>query len=77
MAKTTQCMKVNVLGASYICTFTPDRNNPFRLYRTWWDHGTHRKQVAEYANFESVLFHLVGLRIPEFHKDCFTDIVNA
>ena len=71
MANTTQCMKLNVLGAAYVCTFTPTRSNPFQLYRTWYSHGTHKKRVAEYANFESVLCYLAELRLPEFTKDCF------
>ena len=74
MAKTTQCMKINVIGASYVCTFTPSRRNPFRLYKTWWDGGTHKELIAEYVNFESVLYHLVQLRLPEFKKDWWNDV---
>ena len=77
MTKTTQVMKLNVLGVAYVCTFTPSRTNPFRLYKTWYEHGTHRKQIAEYANFEGVLYHLLELRIPEFHKDWFGDLESA
>lgn len=71
MAKTTQCLKMNVLGAAFCCTFTPLRRNPYRLYRTWYDMGNHRKLIAEYANFESVLYYLLQLRCPEFRKDVF------
>ena len=77
MAKTIQCMKLNVLGASYVCTFTPGRSNAYQLYRTWWDHGTHRKKVVEHANFDSVLLYLVGLNLPEFRRDWFPDTRTA
>ena len=71
MAKTTQCLKMNVLGAAFCCTFTPSKRNPYRLYRTWYNMGNHRKLIAEYANFESVLYHLLQLNQPEFRKDVF------
>ena len=74
MAKTIQCMKINVMGAAYVCTFTPSRRNPYQLYQTWYDMGQHRKRIAEYANFESVLYHLMELRLPEFKRDYFADI---
>jgi hypothetical protein len=74
MAKTIQCMKVNVLGAAYVCTFTPGRCNPYQLYRTWYDMGNHRKRIAEYANFESVLLHMVQMNIPEFKRDYFANM---
>lgn len=77
MAKTTQCMKINVLGAAYVCTFTPSRTNPYQLYQTWYDKGAHKKKVAEYVNFESVLFHLTELRVPQFRKDWFGDVKGA
>lgn len=69
MAQTTQCMKLNVLGETYICTFTPSRTNPYRLYKTWWANGTHRKMIAEYVNFQSVLYHLIQMDVPEFRRD--------
>jgi hypothetical protein len=37
--------------------------------------GNHRKLIAEYANFESVLYHLLQLNQPEFRKDVFCDAV--
>ena len=75
MSKTTQVMKLNVLGAAFVCTFTPSRTNAYQLYRTWWDHGQHRQRIAEYANFESVLYHLLEMKVPQFHKDWFKDLV--
>ena len=74
MAKTTQCMKLNVMGAAYVCTFTPSRSNAFQLYQTWYDRGEHRKKIAEYANFQSVLWHLNYLNVPEFRMDSFKGI---
>ena len=55
----------------FCCTFTPSNRNPYRLYRTWYDMGNHRKMIAEYANFESVLYHLLQMQLPEFRKDVF------
>lgn len=71
--KTAQCMKINVQGAAFVCTFTPGRknHNAYQLYRTWWDGGQHRQRIAEYANFESVLYHLLEMRLPEFKMDYF------
>ena len=69
--KTTQVMKLNMGGEAFVCTFTPGRSNPYRLYRTWYDNGNHRKMVAQYANFESVLFRLAYLGLPEFKRDTF------
>lgn len=66
---TTQCMKLNVAGASFVCTFDPSRNNPFRLYHTWYAEGKHRKLLAEYCNFESVLHHLQIMDVPQFKID--------
>ena len=71
MPKTTQCMKLNVQGVSYVCTFTPGRRNAYQLYRTWWDDGMHRRKVEEYANFESVLYYLIGWGHREFKLDYF------
>lgn len=71
MAKTTQCMKINVQGISYVCTFCPGRRNAYQLYRIWWDQGTHKKKVAEYANYESVLYFLLEQNHREFKLDYF------
>lgn len=72
MATTTQVLKMNVQGVAFVCTFTPSRSNAYRLYRTWWDMGQHKKMVAEYANFQSVLCYLSGLLLDEFMRDSFT-----
>lgn len=45
-------------GKSFFCVYTKGDKNPYRLYRKWWNNGWHRKQVARYANFASVLFWL-------------------
>lgn len=71
MAKTKQVLKMNVLGAAFCVTFTPGRRNAYRFYRTWWDGGNHKKLIAEYANFESILYHLLEMGCPEFKRDYF------
>jgi hypothetical protein len=79
MAKTTQVMKIDVCGAHFVCTFTPSRRNPYQLYRKTWEQGKygmgwHQRRIAEYANFESVMWHLSDLRLPEFRRDWFGDM---
>ena len=37
------------------------KQNPYKLYRSWWDQGKHRKKLAEYANFVSVVEHINGI----------------
>ena len=69
MPKTTQCLKMNIHGVAYVCTFCPGRRNAYHLYRTWWDGGTHRRKVEEYANFESVLYYLLEQNHREFKLD--------
>ena len=71
MGKTMQVLKVDVLGVSYVCTFTPGRTNAYQLYRTWWDQGQHRRRVAEYCSFEGVLHHLLQQQHHEFQQDTF------
>lgn len=71
MAKTAQCLKMNVQGVAYVCTFTPGRSNAYQLYCTWWDQGNHRRKVEEYANFESVLYFLLEQQHREFKMDYF------
>lgn len=71
MATTTQVLKMNVQGVAFVCTFTPSRSNAYRLYRTWWDMGQHKKMVGEWANFQSVLCYLHNLCPDEFFRDSF------
>ena len=40
------------------CVYKEGTKDPYRLYVSWWDCGKHRKQVAAYANFVSVIEHI-------------------
>lgn len=60
MAKTWQTMDILVSGMRFICIFdTTKPHNPYRLYRKYYDKGWHRKKIAEYADAESVLWHIL------------------
>lgn len=57
--KTRKCMEINVEGICIVCIFDlRTGRNPYKLYLKWYDGKTHRKKVAEYENFMSVLDHL-------------------
>lgn len=78
MAKSTQMMKMNVFGQDFSVVFRPSvERNPFYLYHTTRGYNKYgvfaesRKQIARYANFESCLYHLLQLKLPEFRKDVF------
>lgn len=59
-AKTSQVLSVSCGGRHFVCIFYCDSLvNPYKLYCKWYDHGWHRKKVAEYGDFSSVLFYLV------------------
>ena len=34
---------------------TDEKTNPYRLYRTWWDMGKHRKLITKYGDIQSVI----------------------
>lgn len=64
MAKTRQIMTLDFHGETYICVKHDSGNNPYKLYKKWFDQGWHRKKVVEYADVDSVLFHLLQSRYP-------------
>ena len=52
----------------YVCVKTDEKPNPYRLYRTWWDMGNHRKPITKYADFDSIMWTLhqiINLGKPE------------
>ena len=62
MAKTRKCMEMCVEGAQFECIFMFGKTNPYRLYKKTCDgSGTHRKQIAAYGNFVSVIEHIRGI----------------
>ena len=66
MANTFQCMKLCVYGRKFKVIQHFNDINPFWLYEIT-DKGTHL--LVKYCNFESVLWHLLDMRIPEFFID--------
>lgn len=51
-------------GIHLVCVKDEEcRNNPYKLYKVWWDHGRHRKQIAAYQDFTSVLYHTYSLTL--------------
>lgn len=62
-AKTRKVMDIETDNhGHFICIMdTTKRYNPYILYATWWETGWHRKKLAEYANADSVLWHILNL----------------
>lgn len=74
--KTKQVMKMNVHGAKFSVTFKEGTNiNPYTLYRYEWGIDKngypveHKKKIDSYQNFESCLYHLTEMRVPQFKAD--------
>ena len=43
--------------------------NPYTLYRKWYCNGWHKRKVASYQDFDSVLFHLLQLKYKKVQWD--------
>ena len=76
MAKTTQCMKLNVYGRCFsVIMHHDDPYNKFWLYEitsgiNQYGYRSERKHLLEkYANFNSILFYLHTMNLPEFRRD--------
>lgn len=60
--KTMKVMEINVEGVSLVCIMDTQTNqNPYKLYRVWYNDGYHRKLLKRYANFVSVIEHIRGV----------------
>ena len=57
--KTVQCLKVFENGQYYVCYRTDGYHNPYKLYLKWYNCGWHQKKIAEYGDFNSILFYLI------------------
>jgi len=56
MAKTVKVMEINDGGLHLVCIKNNTTDcNPYRLYKVWWDKGWHRKQIAKYGDFRSII----------------------
>lgn len=56
---TKQVMTISDNGRHFVCTKEDGVTNPYRLYQKWFDIGWHRKQIARYADFQSVMWYLI------------------
>ena len=56
--KTRKVLDLCVEGIWLECVFMEGKTNPYRLYLSYYNNGKHRKQVAAYGNFVSVLEHI-------------------
>jgi hypothetical protein len=58
-------MEMQFNGKWYVCIEdSTAKYNQYKLYHRWYDMGWHRKKIAEYANFDSVLFYLLQSKYP-------------
>lgn len=53
--KQRKIMEINEGRWHLVCIKAEGVNNPYRLYRVWWDGGNHRKLLAKYADIESIM----------------------
>lgn len=51
-------MEIHEGNWHYICIKTDDKTNPYRLYKTWWNMGNHRKLINKYGDFSSIMWTL-------------------
>ena len=59
---TRKVIDISEGGRRFVCQYTDKvKYNPYRLYELTYDRGWHRKQIAKYADFYSVLWHLVDM----------------
>lgn len=56
MQKTRKVMNIEANGVWLTCIYRYDaKMNKYYLYQNWWDGGEHKRLVAKFANFQSVL----------------------
>ena len=58
-----QVLEINENGLHIVCIKDDDKSNKYRLYKVWWEQGKHRKQIAKYDDFESILWHIHQLML--------------
>ena len=42
-------------GAHHLVCIKTETSSTYRLYRVWWDGGTHRKQIAACSDMKDVM----------------------
>ena len=61
MKKTQKVLDICVEGVWLECVIHYNTKNPYKVYQSKWDCGKHRKKIAEYANFISVIEYIRNL----------------
>lgn len=61
-SKTRKVIEVSDGSYQFVCIKTDEEINPYRLYRTWWDMGKHRRLIGRYDSIDSTLEALPTLR---------------
>ena len=60
--KTRKVLTINENGLHLECIKDMTTNrNPYRLYSIWFDTGWHRKEIARYQDFTSILWHIAQM----------------
>lgn len=55
-------LDINENGEHIICIKDDSTGfNPYRVYEIWWNGGWHRKQIAKYQDFTSVLYRITDI----------------
>jgi len=64
--KTRKVLEISNGNAQFVCIKHSNvKYNPYRLYRVWWDGGNHRKEIARYADFMSIIAHIWQIAMAE------------
>lgn len=56
--KRQKVLDIHTCGLNLKGYFEEGKTNPWRLYTVWWDRREHRKMLAKYANFISMVMHI-------------------
>lgn len=55
-SKTMKVLDVCVERVHFVCIMDKQTNrNPYKVYNVWYNGGYHRRKLAEYGNFVSVI----------------------
>lgn len=60
--KTRKILDICEFGVHVICIKTDEKTNPYRIYHIkWYDGRKHKKLLAKYQDFYSVMYHILSL----------------
>ena len=55
--KTEKIMEVHECGVWLVANYE-EGPDPYRLYEIWWNQGRHRRLIAKYRKFASLMQHV-------------------